>query len=916
MKLAIKKTVLILVLVFNLIPIFSQEKNEKISVEINNLNKKQIINLLEKETNYRFYFLENWLDDNTTTFSFNNATIKQILDTVLSGSKINYYVLNDRKIVLTNGNLIKTSVYNNLTETDPSSSNDAPVLVDSNRGSNNGIIKIGKERENKQAQYTLTGIIRNDKNGEPMEGVTIFERTKNIYTTTNDKGFYRLTLPYGANTLETSFVGFETQSEDLIIYSNGKLNFSINEKSEQLDEIVIDANRTKNIRQTIAGISQIKAQEIKKIPLVLGERDILKVAITLPSIKSAGEGSEGVNVRGGKVDQNLFLLDNGVIYNPSHFLGLFSAINPFTTNSLKVYTGNIPSEYGGRLSSVFDIKTHDPNTKKFTAEASIGPVTGNVNVDIPIVKDKSGLILGVRSTYSGWVLGLVDNKDIENSSVSFFDIIAKYKHTFNDNNSLKATGYFSQDQYQIASDTINKYGNTMVSLNWEHRFNDKNRGNLILSNSQYSFDIDFANDDTNKGFNLKYRINETDLKIKMKYDYSKTHKFDYGLESKLYSINPGNINPNGANSTIVPLAISEERALESGLFISDEITVNKKLNFNVGLRFNQYLALGPSSQRVYQDGAPKNETTLLNTVEYGNNEVFKTYHGLSYRLATRYSLNNTLSLKASFNKSFQYIHRLNNNTTATPVDTWRLSDSNIKPQEGTQISLGAFKNINGNDYEISLEGYYKQYQNLLDYKIGATLLLNENIETEILQGKGKSYGVEFLLKKNKGKLNGWIGYSYSRSLIQLNSMFQEETVNNGEFFSTNYDKPHDFNAVLNYKLTERYSFSANFTYQTGRPITYPTGKFIFNGAEFLTYSNRNQFRIPDYYRLDLGINIEGNHKIKKLAHSFWNISIYNVLGRNNPYSIFFQTNENGNVEGYQSSIFSIPIPTITYNLKF
>ncbi|CAL2082856.1 TonB-dependent receptor [Tenacibaculum sp. 190524A05c] len=911
MKSAIKKSILALMVLLFSTSLIAQENNETITITANELTKAQVIKLIESKTNYNFYYLEKWLDDEKISFNFTNAKLKYVLDTLFGGSRINYFILDNERIVLTNGNLIKKSIY----ETDTTNPNDTstPVLVNTEDGN---LIKIGREEVNKKNSYTISGRVLNDKNGEPIEGATIFEREKNIYATTNSKGYFKIELPFGKNSLETSFVGFDSDYKDLIVYNNGKLNFSISEKSEQLEEVVISANRTRNIRQTISGISQIKAKEIKKIPLVLGERDILKVAITLPSIKSTGEGSEGVNVRGGKVDQNLFLLDNGVIYNPTHFLGLFSAINPFTTNDLKIYTGNIPAEYGGRLSSVFDIRTKDPNTKKFEGEASIGPVTGNVNVDIPIVKDKSGLVLGARSTYSDWILGLVNNKQIENSSVSFYDVIAKYKHQINDKNAIKATGYFSQDQYQIASDTINKYGNMMATINWDHEFNDKNRGSLTLSNSRYSFDIDFESENTNKGFNLQYRINETGLKIKMKYDHSDTHSFDYGLESKLYSINPGSIVPNGATSTVVPLTIQEEKALESSLFIADEITVNKKLNFNIGLRLNQYLALGPSTERVYQDDAPKNETTLVNTIEHGNNDVFQTYHNLSYRLAGRYSLTNSLSLKASYNKSFQYIHRLNNNTTATPIDTWRLSDSNIKPQEGSQISLGAFKNINGNDYEISLEGYYKEYENLLDYKIGANLLLNENIETEVLQGNGKSYGVEFLVKKNRGRLNGWLGYSYSRSLIQLNSKFQEETVNNGLFFPTNYDKPHDLTAVLNYKFTERYSFSTNFTYQTGRPITYPTGKFIFQGAEFLTYSNRNQFRIPDYYRLDIGINIEGNHKIKKFAHSFWNISVYNVLGRNNPYSVFFQTNADGNVEAYQSSIFSVPIPTITYNFKF
>ncbi len=912
MKRTTKNKLFTILITLMIIPLFSQNEDKEITLEINNLNKKEIINLIEKKTNYHFFFLDEWLDQKRITTSFKKVKTERILEAIFSDSNINYFILSDTEIILTNGSLIQRNTNRKIANEEYT---DAPIFVDSQSNFTNGIIKIGKEQKVKQKFYNLFGIIKNGNTGEPIEGVTIFEKKKNVYAVTNNKGIYKLKLPYGESDLETTFVGFEKLTKKIIIYNNGRLNFFINEKSEKLDEIVIDANNSRNIRQTIAGINQIKVQEIKTIPTILGERDILKVATTLPSIKSAGEGSEGVNVRGGKVDQNLFLLDNGVIYNPTHFLGLFSAVNPFTTNNLKIYTGNIPSEFGGRLSSVFDISTNNPNTKKFSGEASIGPVTGNISVDIPIIKEKSGLILGARSTYSDWMLDIINEEKLNNSSVSFFDFIAKYRHTFNDKNSLKITGYYSEDSYQISSDTINKYGNRMVSLNWKHQFNDKNSANIILSNSNYTFDIDYENNDTNNGFNLKYQINETDLKLKMLYDYSDKHKFNYGLESKLYNINPGAILPNNDASSFTPLTIEKEKALESSLFVSDEITLNKKLNINLGLRFNQYLGLGSSSERIYQTNSIKDETTLLNTIEYGNNEIFKTYHGLSYRLSGRYSFDQNLSLKASYNKSFQYIHRLNNNTTATPIDTWRLSDSNIKPQEGTQLSLGLFKNIDGNKYELSLESYYKKYKNLLDYKVGANLLLNENIETEVIQGNGKSYGIEFLLKKKKGRLNGWMGYSYSRSLIQLNSKFDEERVNNGLFFPTNYDIPHDFNAVFNYKFTERYSLSANFTYQTGKPITYPTGKYIIDDIEVLTYSSRNQFRIPDYYRMDIGLNIEGNHKIKKFAHSFWNISIYNVLGRNNPYSVFFES-INGNVKSFKSSIFSVPIPTITYNFKF
>ena len=366
-------------------------------------------------------------------------------------------------------------------------------------------------------------------------------------------------------------------------------------------------------------------------------------------------------------------------------------------------------------------------------------------------------------------------------------------------------------------------------------------------------------------------------------------------------------------SIIDPIKIHKEQALESAIFISDNYKVNKALSLSLGIRYSFYASLGKASQRIYEAGQPRNEGTLINTKDYKKNEVIKTYGGPEIRTSARYFLTEDLSIKAGFSSTYQFIHTLSNNTTQSPLDTWKLSDSNIKPQQANQFNFGLYKNLD--DFELSIETYYKTAKNILDYKVGADLLLNELIETEVFQGVGKSYGVEFLAKKNKGALNGWLAYSYSRSLIKLDSEFSEERVNNGEYFPSNYDKPHDFSLVGNYKMTKRFSFSFNFAYQTGRPVTYPVGTYTYLGNEFALYSNRNEFRIPDYYRLDLGLNIEGNHKIKKLAHSFWNISIYNVLGRNNPYSVFFVT-ENGQIKAYKSSIFSIPIPTITYNIKF
>jgi len=889
------RLLLTIIILFCFFKITAQERDIKISIEFNNINKKQIIKLLEDKTDYRFFYLEDWLDNKRIEKKFDQVSITTILNAVFEQSTVNYFITDDFKIILTNGSLIRRPNYTNQKLTDDENSS-TPIIL---KTTDKSIYSIGKEQSERKATYLLKGYIKSINTNKPLEGVTVFERKKNISSITDNNGYYQLILPYGKNFIETSSMEYSSNGKSIIMYNDGDLNLKLDQKAEELDEITIYTSIKKNVKQTVSGITEIKAEDIKTIPQILGERDILKAVTTLPGVKAVGEGAEGVNVRGGKVDQNLFLLDEGVMYNPTHFLGLFSAINPFTTSDLKLYKGSMPSEYGGRLSSVFDIHSKNASVEKVKGEVSIGPVTGNISIETPIIKEKSGLLLGVRSTYSNWILKTINNEDLQNSSISFHDFIGKYNHKINENNSLKLTGYYSKDKFKIASDSINSYSNKVFTLNWKHKFNDKNIAYTSLTNSNYGFKINYDND-SNRSFDLNYTINESSFKFKMDYLFSIKHKLNYGLELKKYEISPGSLSPGNEQSSVTPINIAKEKGMENGIFISDEWLVNKKLSFNLGLRYSQFLALGSSNQRIYEDNVPKNPSSLVNTINHENNEIYKTYHGLSYRLSGRYSINNDLSVKASINNAFQYIHRLSTNTTASPLDTWRLTDANLKPQEGTQFSLGIFKNINANSLELSLEGYYKKYENLMDYKTGASLLLNETIETEILQGPGKSYGYELLLNKKSGALNGWIGYSYARSFIKLDSDFNEEKINNGNYFSTNYDKPHNLDIVLNYKLTERYSISTNFTYQTGRPITYPDGKYIYQNQEYLTYSDRNEFRIPDYYRLDVGLNIEGNHKIKKFAHSFWNISVYNLLGRNNPYSVFLE-NVDGQVSGYKKT---------------
>lgn len=910
---------------------FGQEKRNNISIEFKNADLKTAIESLEKVTGYKFYFDQSWIESDPALINktYNNTSVEEILDGLFEKTNLNYFIT-DKKIILTKNSIIHSTLPDNYFEpasvsqtgnsgnkdvTKPLFHQQVEVPKQSNM-LNNGITYIGKEKKGDESKiYSLSGIIRNEKTKKPLSNVNINVRGKNITTTTNNEGYYKIDLPFGLNYIEIESFNYRSDTQPVMVYDNGKLDATLYENINELDEVVINKNANKNVKNAIAGVSSIDVEGIKNIPLVLGERDIFRVATTLPGIKTTGEGSAGFNVRGGKDDQNLILLDNAVLYNTSHFLGFFSAVNPYTTSKVDIYKGSIPSRFGGRLSSVFDITTKNGNPEKFSGEGGIGSVTSNLAISTPIIKDKASLLVGIRGTYSEWILKTLKDESLKNSEAAFFDGIIKYNHKITPNNNIESTFYYSKDRFSISSDSVYKYSNTLVSLKWNHSFNNKSKADVIFTNSEYKFNIDYDNGGINS-FDYGYKLNETQVILNGNYSFGKKHAFNYGVSSKLYNVDPGYLQPKKPEeATLLPINIEDEKALESAIYFSDNFNITEKFLITLGLRYSSYSALGESNQRIYQDNAPINDNTVIGSKNYKKNEVIKTYGGFEPRIAARYLITEDFSVKASYDKTYQYIHLLTSNTTQSPTDAWKLSDLNIAPQKAQQYSLGFYKNFDDDNLELSLEGYYKKSANLLDYKVGAELLLNENTETQLLQGEGKAYGVELLLKKNTGRLNGWLGYTYARTFIKSDSQFIDEKVNNGKYFPTNFDKPHEVSAVLNYKFTKRYSLSSNFVYQSGRPITYPIGRYVYNGLEYTLYSDRNKFRIPDYYRLDVGFNIEGNHKIKKLSHSFWNISIYNLLGRNNPYSIFFVTT-NGEIKAYKTSIFSVPIPTITYNVKF
>lgn len=926
-----KKIILALVIILSCNFSFSQNTNEKISISFNNKTLSEALKAIEASTSYKFYFDPVWVDSNKTLISqsYTNVTVDELLDKLLSKTDLNFIVLKNKVILTLNQTIHETLPSGFFTDApaDIVSKNnnpDNPVFYQQydslstySVNKKSAVVFIGKDsNESTKKTFTVTGTIRNEETGKAEPNIYIKVRNKNINATTDLDGNYTLQLPRGTNVIEIKSLSHKDVTKTVVVYNDGNLDININEKSNLLDEVVIKKKGQKTTESVISGLVSIDIEGMKNVPLILGERDILKVATTFPGIKTTGEGSAGFNVRGGKEDQNLILLDNAVLYNPQHFLGFFSAINPYTAKKADIYKGSIPADFGGRLSSVFDITTKNGNPEKFSGEGAIGPVTSNLSFGTPIKKGKSSIIFGGRATYSDWILKALDDENLKNSQASFYDGILKYNNALNANNNLEATVYYSNDKFAISSDSVFKYTNRLAALKWDHTFNKKHRSALIFTNSEYKFNIDYNTTDDVNSFDFGYKVNESQLQLKFNYGLNEKHNISYGVSSKLYNISPGYQHPANPQATLIATDIAKEKALESGVYLSDNFKFSDKLLIDLGLRYSFYASLGPADVNIYQEGLPLNDQTVIRTEHYNNNEVVKTYGGLEPRIAARYFFAEDFSIKASYDVTRQYIHLLSSNVTQSPTDTWKLSDTNVKPQSAQQVSLGLYKNLKDEEYELSLEGYYKTSKNILDYKVGAQLLLNENVETELLQGEGRAYGVEFLVKKQVGKLNGWIGYTYSRSLIKLDGKFNEEKVNNGKYFASNFDKPHDLSAVLNYKFTKRYSLSTNFLYQTGRPITFPIGTYNYGGAEYTLYSDRNKYRIPDYIRLDIGINIEGNHKIKKLAHSFWNISVYNVLGRNNPYSIYFVTDQSGKVKGYKTSIFSIPVPSITYNFKF
>ncbi|MAN59131.1 MAG: hypothetical protein CMC08_04765 [Flavobacteriaceae bacterium] len=768
-----------------------------------------------------------------------------------------------------------------------------------------------------QEKVTLSGTVTEAETGETLIGVNVLVPTLNTGAISNEYGYYSITLPAGTYEVYYSSLGFSTQKKSVALSTNTSIDVAMQASTESLDEIIVKADVEKlNIRKPEMSVNRLSANTIKKIPVVLGEKDVVRAIQLLPGVTGAGEGSSGFNVRGGAADQNLILLDEATLYSSDHLFGFFSVFNPDAIKDLTLYKGGIPARYGGRVSSVLDIYQKDGNKKLFEANGGIGLVASRLLLEGPIKKDTASFLVAGRSSYAHLFLPLFDNNNV----AYFYDVNTKISYSVNDKNKLFLSGYFGRDVFDIADSFSNAFGNTTLNLRWNHLFSEKLFSNLtaIYSNYDYGLELSFVEFDFDSG------IRNINLKYDLTHFISNTLELRYGLNSIYYKFNPGNITPTTPTSGINPFKLTEKYAFENAIYFEAEKELTDRLAVQAGIRVSSFNRLGQDALNIYENENPivyntaleiYQKATPIDTVSFSRSETIKAFANLEPRLSVSYQWNETSSVKASYNRMAQYIHLISNTTSPTPFDIYAPSGKYIEPQLADQVAVGYFKAFE--NYSLEVEGFYKTVKNRLDYVDDADLIANDAVEQILLNGEARAYGLEVLFRKTEGKLTGWIAYTLSRSEQRTPGRTPTEIgINNGNWYNSPWDKTHDISITGQYEWNEHWSFGANLIYQTSQPSTFPSGQYVYNNIVVPVYEDRNSSRLPDFHHIDLSATWVPNPGSQKQWQGEWVFSVYNVYNRMNAASINFRENTDVNRnEAVKLSIFGI-IPAVTYNFKF
>jgi hypothetical protein len=865
-------------------------------------NLKSYLSELEQKNEVVFYFVDDWVDKILIKDSFAKRTLREMLDELLAGSDMNYLEVNPHVLVFVKDPAQSLLRYSIIKDAIREQKKIQKITIGVNTQSNS------------KKLVTLSGTVKRAKSNEPLVGSSIVATDINVGTVTDTEGSFLLKVPSGSHVISLSSLNFEEKIIDLEIYSDGAVQLELEEKPNLLDEIVVQDMSVREITTSTMGLTQLSLTEIKKAPALLGEVDIIKQIQNLPGVNSVGEAASGFNVRGGSVDQNLILYDGLPVFNSSHVFGFFSSFNAEAVRDVTFYKGNIPAEFGGRISSVLDIRSKEGDSEKWGASGGIGIVSTNLLINGPIVKNKTTVAASFRATYSDWLVNTVKSNyvDLSESSASFYDGTLKLAHRFNEKTKLTLSGYKSHDQFRLQGDSSFRWDTSLALLRLDHEFTKSFSTSFSAGIGTYSYDVNDR--DTVSGFNLKYKLTYPTAKLDF-YFLKGIHKMSAGIQSTYYNFNPGTFSPTSESSNKKFIQMDYQKSFESGVYFADEIKLTEKLQVDIGLRFSMFQQMGPADVNLYSPGVPREKISITDTLHFDKGEEIKSFYNAEPRIGFRFELSPSASIKMGYNRTVQYLHLITNTTAITPVDIWQPSGYYFEPQKADQISLGFFKNLKEKAYEAFIEVYYKKTTNVIEFKDGANLILNPQLEADLLQGKSRAYGVETQLTKKTGRLMGSIGYTYSRSFQTTVSEFPEESINAGKEYPSNFDQPHNLNISWKYNISKRYFFTGGFVYHTGRPITLPLTAFTVDNITVSAFSDRNEFRIPDYHRLDLGVVIEGSHKRKKIWDGTLTFSVYNVYARKNPYSVFFKEVRPGILRPYQLSIIGTALPSISYSFK-
>ncbi len=773
------------------------------------------------------------------------------------------------------------------------------------------------------SRASISGIILDGTTGEALVGAVVFEPVSGAGVSSDIHGRFQLVLPVGEHRLRLSYIGYEEVFQEIRLISDGQVHFNLFSKTSQLEEVTVTARRAReNILRTQMSRIELDAVMIKELPQTFGERDVVRSITMLPGIQTIGEFGTGFNVRGGSADQNLILIENVPLFNSSHLFGLISVVNPDLVSDVSLMKAGVPAKFGERASSVLDIKLGQ-GVGQGDAQISggLGIINSRLLLQTPILKDKISLNLGARSSYSDWLLRRIPDQDLMNSNAGFYDLTAQSSIALNKNNLLSLFGYFSKDRFGFSDNNQHEYANAMASARWNAFLNERHFFSLIAGWSNYDYAITSQPEYSPLShFRMTSQIDYKTLKWNLTYLPGHKHTIEYGANFMWYGIMPGEKTPYGDESLTASEMLNKERAAELAVFISDDIQINDRLSVDAGLRFTQYLQFGPAQVYAYDPEKPRSNGSIIDSLLFGREDIVSRHNGLEPRMGMRYQINESSSLKASYNRVNQYISLISNTSVMSPSDVWKLSDRYVLPLTSDQFALGYYRNFQDNTVEVSAEAYYKNIHNAVEYKSGAEIAMNKTIETDLVNASGYNYGFETYARKNAGRLTGWVSYTYSRSMRRTQSVHPTDQINNNAWFPSNYDKPHNLVVNTNYHISRRWRLGTTFTYNTGRPVTLPESVFLYGNNFLVHYSDRNKYRLPDYHRLDVSISMGENHRLNQRGKGHWTFTIMNVYGRKNPYSVFYKREQQTAGTGrsfnmYQMYIIGAPLPTLTYNFR-